>query len=718
MLAVIVTLGGLIVRAATKAVDLDGNGTAESSVTLNVLSTYPAKIENVVTNKSVGNTFTFKWANAGPGSWNGTLAAGTSTGVGTKWTWQTSSAIYSITGSNCTNDICFTTSTGASRGPFVVPGRSLSTSGVTLSNASLTASLVTFFSPPKVLFSATSSSQQGGSGQVNYNTTLTNNTAGAVTAHLDAGPPGCCPFPNQLNCSGTCVNYLSDESNCGGCGIHCDTLHGQFCDNGACIASCPIGQTLCGADCVDLTSDPLNCGSCGHACGTNQICANSACFTCTPPQQTACNNQCVNIHTDALNCGGCGVNCNAQCPSTGQGACSQGNSCFCVGGAGTNSSNFLAAPEVLITLPPPAPVCETQAATQTVPSGQSASLSCNSASYLAKEVLSFVHVCLDGSTPNPTTDLCLDGSSAFVGPFLQLAPDTGHPANGTIAALLSPIAVSIQDTSGDGLWQPGETVKVNVSVGNTGYANLIGGCATISSPAQDLTPNDGINNPTTVSIATATACYPDIPGTPGTTGNCSTPPAVTPKLGNSSFVLSTAPGYLGDTSRIFVLHFTGSANGNPVSEDVPLTLGIGSKCDPTNIQNGFDGFVGLYSPMAAAIPEDDPRSLPTPPKPFALGKTRPLKLTFSCSGLNLDATNALAPKIVELFDLTTNQAVDLTKININDSPNQFDPEFRYQSSLGGWIYQMRTKDLAAHKYRMKFVIAGARIFKTGFELVN
>jgi hypothetical protein len=31
---------------------------------------------------------------------------------------------------------------------------------------------------------------------------------------------------------------------------------------------------------------------------------------------------------------------------------------------------------------------------------------------------------------------------------------------------------------------------------------------------------------------------------------------------------------------------------------------------------------------------------------------------------------------------------------------------------------MRTKDLAAHKYRMKFVIAGARIFKTGFELVN
>jgi hypothetical protein len=31
---------------------------------------------------------------------------------------------------------------------------------------------------------------------------------------------------------------------------------------------------------------------------------------------------------------------------------------------------------------------------------------------------------------------------------------------------------------------------------------------------------------------------------------------------------------------------------------------------------------------------------------------------------------------------------------------------------------MRTKDLSAHKYRMKVLIAGTRIYKTGFELAK
>jgi len=337
-------LSGVSTHAATKAVDLDKNGTAESSCALNILSTFPAKVENVVTNKAIGYAFSFNWVDAGPGGFIGNVAApASSAGVGTKWTWQTSKSIYAFTGNACANDICFTQTAGpiavGARGPFSVPGRSLTTSGVTLSNTSLTSSLITFFSPPKPIFIATSTVGQPGLDQVGYTTNFFNPSLNELTADLHAGPPGCCPNENQLNCGGTCVDYLTDENNCGGCGVHCDTLHGQFCDAGTCVLACPLGQTLCGSECVDLTTDPLNCGACAHACGTNQICTNSTCITCTPPLQTACDNQCVNIHTDSSNCGACGVNCHLLCPSTGQGTCSQGDSCFCGPGASATLSS-------------------------------------------------------------------------------------------------------------------------------------------------------------------------------------------------------------------------------------------------------------------------------------------------------------------------------------------------------------------------------------------
>lgn len=715
-LLVTALVGGIVAWAATKSVDLDGNGTAESSVALNVLATFPAKIENVVTNKSVGNAFTFNYVSAGPGGFKGSVGAGTTAGVGAKWTWQTSKSVYSFTGNSCANDICFTATAGqpagTARGPFSVPGRSLVTSGVTLSNASLTSSLIAFFSPPKVIFSATSSVGQPGSGQVAYSTTLFNPSTSDLVVHVDAGPPGCCPNENQLNCGGTCVDYLTDETNCGGCGVTCDVLHGQFCDAGTCVSICPLGQTLCGTECVDTTTDPLNCGGCGNACGTNQICTNSTCVTCTPPEQTACDNQCVNIHTDPSNCGACGVDCSVLCPSTGQGTCSQGNSCFCLVRTSAASTPLFAT--MATTLPPPAPVCLTQASTQTIPAGESTSLGCNPSAYLAQEVLSFVNVCLDGSTPNPTTGLCADGSTPTSGPFIQLVPDTQHPVS-DVAVALSPIGVSVLETGGDGLWQPAETAQINISVANSGFATITGACATISSPEQDITPDDGISNPTSVNIITGTACYPEIPGTPATSGDCTTP-VVTPVSGLTSFTMSLPADYLGDTSRVFILHFTGTANGSPISADVPVTLGIAGICDPASAEKNYDRLKGLDSPMAALIPDDDTRPLPFPSKPFNLGKTRPMKLGMGCGTLNLNDTKALAPKIVGLFNLTTNQPVDITKININDSPNPYDPFFRFQSSSSGWIYNMRTVQLTAGKYRLTIQIDGRKNYVTGFEL--
>src|SRR5437870_1482356 len=169
-------------RATSQNLDLDGktaNG-SESNDSLTIVSTFPTTVKNKVTNKAIGDTFAFNWVSAGPGGFASSLPAGTSTGVGAAWTWTTSQTIFSFTGTTCTNDVCFTKTAGpdpvTGRGPFQAPGRSLSSSGVTVSNASLTSSLITFFSPPTVLATATSRVQPLGGGAFTYTTRIENKT--------------------------------------------------------------------------------------------------------------------------------------------------------------------------------------------------------------------------------------------------------------------------------------------------------------------------------------------------------------------------------------------------------------------------------------------------------------------------------------------------------------------------------------------------------------
>src|SRR5262245_43768809 len=101
--------------ASTQNVDLDGQSSngSESKVDLNVLSSFPVKIENVVTNKAVGFSFDFSWLSAGPGGFSSSCALGTAAGVGAKWTWTTNQAVFSYTGSSCPNDICFLKTAGS-----------------------------------------------------------------------------------------------------------------------------------------------------------------------------------------------------------------------------------------------------------------------------------------------------------------------------------------------------------------------------------------------------------------------------------------------------------------------------------------------------------------------------------------------------------------------------------------------------------------------------
>jgi hypothetical protein len=69
-------------------------------------------------------------------------------------------------------------------------------------------------------------------------------------------------------CSGSCVTTATDNNNCGGCGITCNTAGGETCSSGTCVCS-NMALTNCSHTCIDATSDPSNCGGCNTVCGTD-----------------------------------------------------------------------------------------------------------------------------------------------------------------------------------------------------------------------------------------------------------------------------------------------------------------------------------------------------------------------------------------------------------------------------------------------------------------
>lgn len=426
--AALVGLAATSASAATKTIDLDGqagNGN-ESKCDLNVLSSFPVKVENVVTNKAIGNAYDFSWKSAGPGGFTSSAAAGTSGGVGAKWTWTTNESIFSFTGNNCDKDICFLKTSGpdplastcsraclndgvqltigrgasagqfalnwsggttsytvyrapgpsavdapantiattdalqltdtppagssafylvrgstcntlksctsnadcnpanqgtcVTRGPFAVPGRSLTSTDITVSSASLTSSLITFFSPPKEVFRITSVAAPGGAVEIKENDTQT-----PMTVVTEAYPPGCCPanpeVPHQLRCGNQCVDYLNDPLNCGACGNVCG--EGTCCVNGNCASLCEEGWVWCDGECIDPRNDNANCGACGNACGDGTCCDGGECVSLCSAGQTWCDGACYDLANDNENCGACGNVC-------GPGTCCNGGACVSV----------------------------------------------------------------------------------------------------------------------------------------------------------------------------------------------------------------------------------------------------------------------------------------------------------------------------------------------------------------------------------------------------
>jgi len=238
-------------------------------------------------------------------------------------------AFYVVRGVTCitrkacgTNADCSAPGDGTcvGRGPFGVPGRSLFSNNVTVSAASLTSSLITFFSPPTEVFRATSTAGAGGVAE-----TVTNSGTSPVTVTTPAYPPGCCPadpsVPHQLRCGETCVDYLNDPANCGACGNTCGD--GTCCSNGSCVSLCATGDLWCDGQCADIQDDSNNCGGCGIICGDGTCCNNGSCESLCGESQVWCDNLCVDFQNDSGSCGSCGTPC-------GDGTCCDGGACVSV----------------------------------------------------------------------------------------------------------------------------------------------------------------------------------------------------------------------------------------------------------------------------------------------------------------------------------------------------------------------------------------------------
>jgi hypothetical protein len=110
----------------------------------------------------------------------------------------------------------------------------------------------------------------------------------------------CCVY--ELGCeSGCCVDLLRDTQNCGACQNACQP--GQVCFNGECgCGPCEPGKICCPGCivssgsvycCVDPMSDNSNCGGCGIQCAKNELCCDGQCIPCaSAPFAFCCNGQC------------------------------------------------------------------------------------------------------------------------------------------------------------------------------------------------------------------------------------------------------------------------------------------------------------------------------------------------------------------------------------------------------------------------------------------
>lgn len=151
------------------------------------------------------------------------------------------------------------------------------------------------------------------------NGTNSNCTSCGETADPDnpTSPTSCCPAtipveggPDEQTFA--VVDTLTDDNNCGGCGVVADT-------------SPEVQEKCCEGEVVNLLTDPNNCGSCG-----NQVLAEELCCPSYPEPDEFGNvgaptASVVDPMTDNNNCGSCGNQCNVNMGMVSPGLDGEGN---------------------------------------------------------------------------------------------------------------------------------------------------------------------------------------------------------------------------------------------------------------------------------------------------------------------------------------------------------------------------------------------------------
>jgi hypothetical protein len=117
-------------------------------------------------------------------------------------------------------------------------------------------------------------------------------------------------------CGTSCVDFATDNANCGACNTSCTM--GSMCAGSKCV--CPSGGALCAGDggtaCSNLQTDPEHCGSCGKACAAGELCSMGACGGSCAAGEMQCGSSCTNTTTDPANCGGCMESCPMRANAT------------------------------------------------------------------------------------------------------------------------------------------------------------------------------------------------------------------------------------------------------------------------------------------------------------------------------------------------------------------------------------------------------------------
>ena len=245
--------------------------------------------------------------------------------------------------------------------------------------------------------------------------------------------------------------------------------------------------------------------------------------------------------------------------------------------------------------------------------------------------------------------------------------------------------------------------------------------AVLTAPPVDL---DGDLTKDIVGILQGHSGYPTLLGNAATGGgSCMDRMLVPPNpIRNVTPFQVSFPNNPTDIAYPLNLHVEGTTLaglGSSFTADLPFVMGVRGACSlEAGPAGDFDLLQGLLPPMAGLVPElpasAEASGVPTPPRPFKSGRTLPLKLRFSCGGVNLTGALASPPEIVALERLVPGMP------NVSEPIPSVGPDtghlFRFSDDDGLWIFNLKTTGLPPGKHVIKIRMQNGAIYEAGFGI--